>query len=220
MRFSLLALFLLATVGCVQTSRLPAQPRTTTARAATTVRIVSSCGNWSPRTGAGVIISNRHVLTSAYIVACARIPRVHATYTDGTGEHRLRVVVTDEDRSSGIARLEIASAESFAHERPPIVRLPDPGDRVCANLVGGKQPIACGTVASKWTVVKQLAITSVDVGSPVYGERGALVGIVIGGGASRHGPHAWIAPINEHWVDAALPASPASQRSVVSVRMP
>jgi hypothetical protein len=155
-----------------------------------------------------VIISQRHVLTAAHLVACTKLPRVHVTYIDSDGQQsRLRMYVTAEDNGADVAKLEIASAERFQlHLPPPIVRAPDPGNAVCANLATNGRPSACGTVASTWTVVKRMPTAAHDVGAPVYCPQGTLVGIVVNRGESDQFPYTWIAPIDTRWLERIVPA--------------
>lgn len=203
--------FLLTLVACAHLPALAPEPRTDATRAFSAVRVESECGLWTARSGTGVIVSARHVLTAAHIVSCTKLPTVRVTYTNSSGEHRLRMVVTDEDRAKGIARLEIASAETFGLGiKPPSVRLPDPGDNVCASLAGAGHPLSvCGTVASRWTVVKHMPTRTADDGAPVYDDRGVLVGIVVNRGESDRWPYAWIAPIHDRWLDGIVPATTA-----------
>ncbi len=211
---------LLALVACVHLPRVAPEVRTGKARASSAVRVESACGNWSSRSGSGVIISKRHVLTAAHVVGCADIPTVRVTYIDDDGrERRLRMLVTEEDRDADIAKLEIASAEQFAVAlRPPVVRSPDPGNGVCASLASS--PDACGTIASTWTVVKRLATVERDAGAPVYCDQGTLVSIVVNrGGQDGPFPYTWIAPVDAHWLADIVPAPPSgsSGRGVASL---
>lgn len=209
----LLVLSLIALTACVRVAPVAPALRNEDARTISVVRIDASCGMWGQRSGSGVIVSQRHVLTAAHLVACADLPRVNVTYRDEHGEERrLRVVVTEEDRDTDIAKLEIASAEQFGVAlRPPVVRSPDPGEQACANLVHG-DTIACGIVASTWTAVKRMETDPVDAGAPVYCDRGTLVGIVVGRGRGGDLRYAWIAPIAKTWLAGIVPAeSPAEQ---------
>jgi hypothetical protein len=195
------------------------EARTNEMRRVTTVRVESSCGG--TKVGTGVIVSSRHVLTAVQNVGCAGIPSVHVTYLENGVEQRLRVYVTKEDEASGIARLEIASAEAFPNAiRPPVLRLPDPGNNVCANLVPSKRDsVACGTVASTWTAVKQMPTDKADTGAPVYNDDGVLVGIVANRGESNGSHYTWIAPIDARWLDGIVPET-ASSRERIVVRVP
>ena len=201
-------LSLLSLAACVRMAPVAPEVRASDVRAVSVVQVDSACGSRTPRNGSGVIISQRHVLTAANIVGCTKLPRVHVTYIDDFGEQRrMRMYVTDEDRDANVAKLEIASAERFRlHIPPPIIREPDPGNRVCADLGTNSRPAACGTVASTWTVVKRMRTTAGDVGAPVYCEHGTLVGIVVARGESSQFPYTWIAPIDASWLDGIVPA--------------
>lgn len=215
----LLRVPLLAVVACVHLAPAIPEARTSAMRTVTAVHVESQCG--STKVGTGVIISARHVLTAAQTVVCAALPLVHVTYVENGVEQRLRMYVTKEDDKTGIARLEIASAETFsATIRPPVLRLPDPGNNVCANLVtSDKQTVACGTVSSTWTVVKRMATREADMGAPVYTDEGVLVGIVANRGGSETSQYTWIAPVDERWLDGLVPETSMRREGIV-VRNP
>jgi hypothetical protein len=211
----LLRLPLLAVVACVHMAPVAPEARSSEMRRATTVEVETSCGG--TKVGTGVIVSSRHVLTAVQNVGCADIPTVHVTFVENGVEHQLRMFVTDEDEATGIARLEIASAESFPRAiRPPVLRLPDPGNNVCANLVTGKSDtVACGTVSSTWTAVKRMPTRRADTGAPVYNDEGVLVGIVANRGQSSDSHYTWIAPIDARWLDGIVPETAAAREHVV-----
>lgn len=209
---------LLAVVACVHMAPVAPEARTSAMRTVTAVHIESECG--SKKVGTGVIISSRHVLTAAHTVACAGLPLVHVTYVENGTEERLRMYVTKEDDKTGIAQLEIASAETFSKSiRPPVLRLPDPGNKVCANLVTSDQSVACGTVSSTWTVVKRMATREADLGAPVYTDEGVLVGIVSNRGSSETSQYTWIAPVDGRWLRGLVPETATSREQIV-VRNP
>ncbi len=215
----LLRLPLLAVVACVHLAPVAPEARTSAMRTVTAVHVESVCG--STKVGTGVIISARHVLTAAHTVGCASLPLVHVTYVENGIEQRLRMYVTKEDAKTGIARLEIASAETFSKTiRPPVLQLPDPGNNVCAQLVtGDNQTVACGTVSSTWTVVKKMATRDADTGAPVYTDEGILVGIVANRGSSETSQYTWIAPVDGRWLDGLVPETATRSERVV-VRNP
>lgn len=202
-------LSLLTFAACVRVAPVAPELRNADARTVSVVRIDAYCGKWSSRSGSGVIVSQRHVLTAAHLVGCADLPRVNVTFLDARGEERrLRMVVTAEDADTDIAKLEIASAEQFGIALdPPVVRAPNPGEHACANLAHA-DAIACGTVASTWTAVRRMETDAVDAGAPVYCDRGTLVGIVVGRGSGGGERYAWIAPIEKRWLAGIVPAGP------------
>lgn len=190
-----LSLYLLALslFGCARLPHVDPEPRDHSTMRASTVRVDVRCGFFDDvleSTATGVIISERHVLTAAHAVRCTEIPTVHVTYLTPDGdERRLRMVVTHDDAVYGewqdIARMEVASAENFGVRiAPPLISPGWPKDisyypvEWCAYLRSGE---ACGE-GSYREYTLQAQVRPGDSGSPVYDEKGRLVGLVVRGG--------------------------------------
>lgn len=202
----------LVVAACVHVPRVAPEARWGLDRTRGTVQIDVSCGT-SDRTssGTGVMVSERHVLTAAHVVDCADIPTVRVTYLGQSGPRTIRMVVTREDADADIARLEIASAESFQLGiKPPLLRAADPGNEVCAELaLAGHPSRSCGTIVSEWTVAANMQTQQGDSGAPVFCDRGTLVGLVITSGVSDRGrPYSRITPIDDSWISDLVPQEP------------
>jgi hypothetical protein len=122
------------------------------------------------------------------------------------------MVVTREDKSRDIARLEIASAERFLiPAAPPALRAPDPGDEVCAEMAGEPGSLSvCGSIASDWTVARTMHTQHGDSGAPVFDRDGILVGLVVSSGTSTEN-HAYtrLSPVDDSWTSDLIPEAPA-----------
>jgi len=146
-------------VGCVHAPTYPAAPRDRAHREAALVKLEVRCGDLpaggelvaaSGRALYGVMVGPRHALTAWHGVACADIPRVVATLSDG---HRVFMAVEKEWPDDDVARLVVATAEWF-EIAPPTVAPPKHGEVELRTTVKG------------------------DSGSPVYDFDGNLVGII------------------------------------------
>lgn len=210
-----LAVVASALSACVHLPRVAPAPRTEAERTLTTVRIESSCGGFvddGDHVGTGVIISERHVLTAAHVVACSSIPVVHVTYRQNGKTKRQRMVVTREDSDRDVARLELASADRFRlNVAPPVVRTPDPGQRVCAELprLMGIDA-SCGSIVSDWSVARKMSTRPGDSGAPIFDDTGTLVGLVSASGISTaNHPYTRIALLDDSWTRDLVPEAPA-----------
>lgn len=186
------ALLLLVLTSCVHLSHIPPQPRAEEDRERTVALIEASCDDgmtWTMYRGTGVVVSERHVLTAAHVVACASLPGVYATI-DG---RRWRMVVTREDHD--VARLEIASAEYFHLDVPPPLIAPVSDDILVAYLLDGQDAAGIGQPESRW--VAHMATHPGDSGAPVYDHEGALVGLVLAG----DGRSTEITPLDQSWLE-------------------
>ncbi len=211
-----LAVIASALSACVHLPRVAPAARTEAERTLTTVRIESSCGGFvdgAEHTGTGVIISERHVLTAAHVVACSEIPVVHVFYSHAGKTKRQRMVVTRADHDRDVARLELASADRFRmNVAPPVVRAPDPGEHVCAELprLSGVDA-ACGSIASEWTVARTMSTRPGDSGAPIFDQGGTLVGLVSASGTSTaQRPYTRIALIDDSWTSDLVPQVPVN----------
>lgn len=184
------ALIASALVACTPAIVAPAQLRPTAnlrTRAAITVESTCAWGAssgagtdvavWAAtsddRAGAGVIVGPRHALTAAHVVACAAIPRVQVTTSDG---RTFRAVVVKVDELRDVAELELASAGTFGIAAPtPLRGAEHVGYWACVVTTAGEK---CGPIVDR---AGELAWISVDgkrgeSGAGVYDEGGRLVG--------------------------------------------
>lgn len=133
------------------------------------VLVDSECGEIHKQ-GTGVLISSKHVLTAAHVVACADLPTVTVTLAGG---ERRRFVVEMDDLLFGsgkdLARLQVMSSERLAGVPPLTARA---NGYVNVTTQHGH---VLGYL--KGTRVYATGIKLGDSGSPVY-QAGALVGIV------------------------------------------
>lgn len=196
-------LLLLALAACSYT-HLPAQPRGQELEAGTTVELISGCHDSDPawafiesdRTGTGVILDARYVLTAAHVVECPMIPIVHAKFPDG---RVTRLVVDVDDAMFGagrdIARLEVLSAESLGSIAPPALADNDPPGPWCAMTRHGR---VCGAryLLTQGDGVFAARTSPGDSGSGVYDAYNRLVGLVVSG--SEH--YTKFVRVGEEWI--------------------
>jgi hypothetical protein len=198
-------LLLLMLLGCVRLPYVEPAPRGGADAMRTDVRVVSYCGNNTPRQGHGVVVSERHVLTVHHVVQCAYIPRVRVTFMRNGREETLRMNVIREDEGADLAKLEISSAERFHLNVPPPALFPinDTPTNEIACLGGWSGDWSqCGVVAMMPHIILYMVVKPGDSGSAVYtkgfdfeqqkstNKDGYLIGIVTGRG--------------EAWVDGSL----------------
>lgn len=200
------ALLLLLT-ACVHLPHIDPESRTPDQEAMTVVHLEVSCTDpnpfktgepgdphaldpdidWGSKSGTGVIISERHVLTAAHVVQCPTIPVVIATLPDGRWQF-MDVVRDDAMFGNGddLARLEIASADTF-HIRVAPPRLvswwnrPGPGTGMFIPLFR-REPVR-GLYRGYRGIVDGATTRHGDSGAPVYDANGDLVGLVVAGPA-------------------------------------
>jgi S1-C subfamily serine protease len=149
--------------------------------------------------GSGVIIDARHVLTAEHVVSCPDLPEVEVTLANGK---HMRLNVEAEWRGRDIARLVIASADTFGDIPPPPMSAPRT-DAVCAAPSTPTAEGTCGTVEQTYTepqcqgsmlqhwcydVALTLRVLPGNSGAPLYDTNGTLVGIVTGGQFNKDGP--------------------------------
>jgi hypothetical protein len=132
--------------------------------------------DWYPeRSGHGVVVSERHIVTVAHLVTCPTIPYVVATFSDG---RRFHVDVIRDDITFGdgtdYARLESASAENFGLGiAPPQLGHFVPGDPAVAMT--RQKP---GGLMFEKDIVRGMTTVHGDSGAGVYDIYGLLVGLV------------------------------------------
>jgi hypothetical protein len=209
-------LLCLVLTACIHLPHIDPAPREHVDALLTAVELDVWCGDIASggRSGSGVIISERHVLTAYHLVKCAEIPTVKAHYTNASGEHTLTLVVTREDPDADIARLEIFSAEHFRAEiAPPALGDAVSNEMACAYPSGTQHYQAvCGVVSSDATLVRGMATVHGDSGAGVYasglslddggqytGKGGKLIGIVVR--AADDGSYTRIAPVDASWLE-------------------
>lgn len=194
----------LAVAACARLPHVDPQPRTPRQQTAAVARVDVACAAddfdpWSAsRTGTGVVISERHILTAAHVVRCPTIAQVWATLDNG---RRLMMVVERDDSVFGegtdVARLEIASADSFRLGlAPPRLDRAGPGSGLFASVRGGQQ--LRGMYRGHGGLVDGMVTRPGDSGAPVYDAAGALVGIVIEGDSRAITRYY---PIDERWLE-------------------
>lgn len=190
--------------GCAYPhSRLDPVPRVMGHQFDTAVRVEMLCLDHDPfldmiapqigaGVGSGVIVDARHVLTAHHVIDCPYMPDVHVVLADG---RRLRVAVEKEWRDSDVARLVIASGDTFGNIPPPPTSSPGIGAGVCAAPSFPKHEGICGQVehvtentcsagAKRWChdIELVMEVHGGNSGSPIYDAGGSLVGLVTGVG--------------------------------------
>ena len=186
--------------ACIRLPHVPPEPRAPQVQRLTDVRVTSSCSGdtddpWSSDgSAAGVIVSERHVLTAAHVVRCPALPTVRVYLRDGT---MFRMVVERDDAmfprgaGSDIARLEIASAERFGlNVPPPELGLTDGGMTVCL-------PQGCARTSFYETNFVEIESKPGDSGTGVYDPDGRLLGLVV----STRGGWTRIEPVGAYWLE-------------------
>lgn len=174
-------------VACVHVQRVPPKARDWRAQYAAAVSVESVCVSGDPfhdggtikvhaHAGSGVIV---HVLTALHVVECPYIANVVVVQADGK---RLRMMVERERRDLDVARLVLASADSFA-VLPPVIAAPHISDAMCSAAVEPAREWSCGAVESLDAVPGDIRTTGRTVrgnsGSGLYNSDGALVDIVV-----------------------------------------
>lgn len=187
-------LALLLLVSCVQYVHMEPRPRSYDEQTRSTVELHVRCDGLL-HIGTGVAISERHVLTAAHVTRCHTIPTVHLTLYNGD---RHRAVVTRENRTQDIAKVEIIHAGSFdLGIAPPLLGVPwDPlaNDYVCAH------PFAREPHCS-WRLSPNLVSMRLfpgDSGTPIY-DYGLLLGLVIRDNAPKNATT--ITLVTEDWME-------------------
>ncbi len=176
MKYLLLLLF----TGCVVLPHVEPAYRDANDQKRTVVKVQAFCGtniDDETHTGTGVVISERHILTAQHVVRCAVIPTVYVTLYNG---ERHKVVVTHENTTEDIARLEIFHAGRFELNVPP------PKLSYWRDIVEYVNDWVCVWPATRRSeCYKRIDLDLVagrmyhgDSGAPVY-DYGVLVGLVI-----------------------------------------
>lgn len=181
--------------SCVALVHVAPEPRSVVDAARAAVRVEVTCSQadpfaggdpagpplepivWrAPSIGAGVLISERHVLTAEHVVRCPSTPHVTVQLIDG---RRFAMVVARQDVDGDVARLELASAERFGLQiAPPTVAAQTFG-RATAEVYGRG---AIGGELAQGGVVAGMTSRAGDSGAGVYSAAGELLGIVVASG--------------------------------------
>lgn len=193
MRFILLVLPLL--ISCISIPRVPPDIRLAPEQIATAVLVATDCVAEDGFSGAlsfdnsgkgsGVIISERHVLTAAHAADCKGtvLPMSRVRLPDG---RQFRMVIDKIDHDLDLARLELASADTFKMKIPPpkVGRIPVKDDPVCMATGMPKRGWNCGpmieTRGINRVILHAASTTMGNSGSGLYDGDGNLVGIVTG----------------------------------------
>lgn len=186
----------IALLAACQLPHVDARPRNPVVGSQAAVTVEMTCNDvdidgyeWHPaQRGTGVIISERHVLTAAHVVACPLIPSVRATLADG---RQFTMVVERDDVMFGegrdIARLEILSAEHFELGIAPPELVAPPSSiqpmRLCAETTHG--PLCGEGTVAPGLVTFEGGAREGDSGAGIYTPEGELAGI-LAEGSSKH----------------------------------
>lgn len=167
--------FAIILLGCATVPHVEPTYRDTLAAQQTVVRVVSNCYGDS-RSGTGVVINERYVLTAAHVVKCHAIPTVRVELNDGRTD---RMVVIKENAEEDIAKLELRHAGRFGLDVPPPILQPqvfelNPVDYVCVYTFKGRD---CDVLRLTRNLIS-IRLNHGDSGAPVY-DSGRLVGLVI-----------------------------------------
>ncbi len=196
---SALVIGALVASSCVRLSHVPPEPRSKLDRLSAVVDVRVSCGDGilgGTRRGTGVVISERHVLTAAHVVACHTIPTVRVEFSDG---HRDRMVVTRESESGDVARLELVHAGRIGlNIAPPTLGYGAYGDRSCVSLARPFPLERCGNYMGQGVVM--VGTDPGDSGAPVYDDAtGDLSGLVYGS-AEDGSDFTKFVPVTSEWL--------------------
>lgn len=177
---------------------------------ASTVLVESSCyqsdewpTEWLPgRSGTGVVISERYVLTASHVVSCPFSSSVRVTLMDG---RRFSAVVESDDAVFGsgldIARLKITSGQLNLHIAPPALATVRSFDDVyyAATLRG----LVYGAY-DPYFYFMRINTRSGDSGAGIYSDLGQLIGIVVSSGEFDHdgtGVVTGFVPVDSRWLE-------------------
>lgn len=192
-----LLVVLLWSAACMRVDHVPPAARSISDAVRSVVLVEVTCAEgeaWS-RSGhaTGVIVSERHVLTAAHVTACPEIPTVYVTFRGV----RWRAVVELEDTDGDLARLELATAETFhlTDIPPPILGDVRDGDAFAYLWPRYSSARGHGLTGSRW--VYDMRTRPGDSGAPVYNAAGELVGLVRAG----DGANTQLAPVSARMLE-------------------
>ena len=207
-----LILLIMSMFGCMRINRAPAEYRLMPDQDATTVRVEVWCISGDPwegdvegvglrgRTGTGVIINDRNVITANHVIKCDNA-QASVRITLANGE-RYRMNVTREDPGHDMALMELSTAERFSHARPPVIGQIIPGSAVCSSVASPRREHHCGVILGigvyPGNVHHTASTMSGNSGGPAYSADGKLIGIVTS--KASDGLSGWFSAIPDGWM--------------------
>lgn len=134
---------------------------------------------WSEKSGSGVILDERHVLTANHVTSCPVIPEVRLGLANGTVR---QAMVEKESYDKDVSELVLASTDNFGFgiAPPSIVPSPAIGEPLCLASSLPTRGWSCGNIEEiKDGRVRFGAISKHgNSGSAVYDVEGHLIGIM------------------------------------------
>jgi hypothetical protein len=153
------------------------------------VQVLTACANGQGQVGAGVAITDKHVLTARHLLRCGKDGTVEPVkiLTRHQSSGQISEVVVDEDgKGIDISRLVVVQGRRpFKTFAPISYELPKIGAKV--SIISGAHVRKWGDVVhSDASIVAGIAVVRGNSGSPMYNTRGQLIGIVVGGNLKPH----------------------------------
>lgn len=185
---AIIVLLIVTMAGCVHLPHMDAKTRTLTDQQRAVVLVHTLCITGDPwterfvmaiKTGSGVVIDDRHILTANHVVDCGLGDSIITVFfSNGKKWH---VEFDKQDREHDLGRLQSSSAENFGlNLPPPILGTPLIGDSVCTAVAYPERGGHCGYLLPSYYPGKLQygAVTAHgNSGGALYSD-GKLVGIV------------------------------------------
>lgn len=185
MRFLVLALLLTACSSCATFAPSHSMSRIQQYNAMVLVR--TTCSDGRVGQGSGMLVSEDRVLTALHVVQCEIVPGV-PIYLPA---NRIEVLATAKDVADADVELEISKQDvarlrlktsNLAKFAAPVSIAPPPvvGSKVCVVSAVPRATYRCGEAQEQipGRVVFSIFTEHGNSGSPVFDERGRLVGIL------------------------------------------